>query len=158
MSRNTSEPTKFSFIEFIKKTWVPLGGFIGGVVSIYEFIDYWCSDRLIINWILIFSGLLFWFVGLAWIGYSSEKKPTGLVDSHGSPLITNKKQFDKVFRLAQFLLVLRAVIAAFSVFAYKARIERIHQIRLSKIVVLIDHFRGKSINASIGAIASDGVF
>lgn len=145
MSGNAAKPSKFSLIEIVQKTWLPLIGFFGGVVSIYEFVDYWRSDRLTINWIIISVGLLLWFVGLAYVGFSLEKEQKGsiLVNERSEKSIERfVKQFPHWFRLARVLLALSFVVLVLSAFAYRYHVDEIRRIRQEKIVVLIASFDG----------------
>ncbi len=127
---------KDSLIEWIKRIWAPIGGVIGVILLVNDFYKKWQSDSETINWVVVILATLFWFICLAWIICSSEKKRNGLSYSYG-------KRFREPYRNLAKLLFVISVISSFTfAFAYINRINEIRRIRQDKIVVLIAAFDG----------------
>ena len=59
-----------TFFEFIKKLWIPVAGFIGAVLLIYQLIQIWKGDTQTVTWVIAIAWLIVWLIFLGWVGFS----------------------------------------------------------------------------------------
>ena len=66
MSPKDDPDNKNSFVEFVKRLWIPVAGFIGAILLIYQLVQIWQGDTQITTWITALTGLIVWVVFLVW--------------------------------------------------------------------------------------------
>ena len=60
------------FFELIKKLWLPVAGFIGAVLLIYQLIQIWNGDKQTVTWVIAIVALAVWLIFLAWVSISKS--------------------------------------------------------------------------------------
>lgn len=133
---NEPPDNKDTLLELLKKLWLPLAGFIGGITLIYNFYRLWLEDNTTLT--LITAGVV-WivlFIALTWIILG--KKAFNNID-------TNKKEPRYPFVYRWFALVLLILFlvgsGAAGIFLYKDWMSKAAE-RTKMLVVMIAKFDG----------------
>jgi hypothetical protein len=61
-----------NLLEFLKKLWLPITGFIGAVTSVYNFYQLWLGDQGTVTCFFAGGGLLVLVITLVWVGFSKK--------------------------------------------------------------------------------------
>jgi len=123
-------------IEWIKRIWIPVAGFIGAITLIVQFVELWRGNQAIVIWVTASLSLIILILLLVWVGFSKSGNTNklSLPANYNSHLM----HFPKFYKLARIGLLTLALFTIGSIFSLYNKLESSN----SKVIVLITNFDG----------------
>ena len=88
MPKKDEPENKNSFIEFVKKLWLPIAGFISAVLLIYQLLQIWKGDTQTVTWVVAVAALAVLLIFLIWFSFFAKSTKSGQWAARGGLIST----------------------------------------------------------------------
>ena len=131
------------FFEFIKKLWIPVAGFIGAILLIYQLIQIWKGDTQTVTWVIAIVGLSIWLIFLGWVGFSNSTAYRKAVWPIGATIKETAPNYNPFWQwIARIALIITVVVLIAGWFYRQYQQQQVEKANQNKVIVVIAQFDG----------------